>query len=143
MLKTIHTSTDPLLDLVRDDPVRPYLSKEFRVQNHRFVSAWHTDTVKAMCCVSLQDHIPSEETELNTGTDTCTHAVFYTIWSYEPGWAGVLLRATMEYITQNNPQVHTYVTLSPKTEMAKRFHLKNGARLLRQNHNTVNYEYRT
>jgi hypothetical protein len=33
------------------------------------------------------------------------------------------------------------VTLSPKTEMARRFHLKNGAIIFRENIETINYEY--
>jgi hypothetical protein len=32
--------------------------------------------------------------------------------------------------------------LSPKTEMARKFHLKNGARELRENINTINYIYK-
>jgi hypothetical protein len=34
------------------------------------------------------------------------------------------------------------VTLSPKTEMARKFHLKNGAEVFRENPDTVNYLYR-
>jgi hypothetical protein len=37
--------------------------------------------------------------------------------------------------------IKRFVTLSPKTEMAKRFHLKNGAIVFRENEETVNYEY--
>jgi hypothetical protein len=33
------------------------------------------------------------------------------------------------------------VTLSPKTDMARRFHLKNGAAVYRENLETVNYLY--
>jgi hypothetical protein len=33
------------------------------------------------------------------------------------------------------------VTLSPKTDMARKFHLKNGAKIFRENEETVNYEY--
>jgi len=40
------------------------------------------------------------------------------------------------------PGIETYVTLSPKTEMARKFHLKNGARELRENSDTVNYIYK-
>jgi hypothetical protein len=34
------------------------------------------------------------------------------------------------------------VTLSPKTEMARKFHLKNGAEVFRENPDTVNYLYK-
>jgi hypothetical protein len=40
------------------------------------------------------------------------------------------------------PEVTTYVTLSPKTEMARKFHLKNGAEVFQENETTVNYLYR-
>jgi hypothetical protein len=33
------------------------------------------------------------------------------------------------------------VTLSPQTEMARRFHTKNGAETYRQNETSVNYRY--
>ena len=35
-----------------------------------------------------------------------------------------------------------YVTMSPKTEMAMKFHLSNGAVLLRENEETNNFEYK-
>ena len=34
------------------------------------------------------------------------------------------------------------VTLSPLTEMAKNFHLRNGAKLVSVNENTQNFEYK-
>ena len=40
-----------------------------------------------------------------------------------------------------NLTLKRFVTLSPKTELAKRFHLKNGAIVYRENDETVNYEY--
>jgi len=52
-----------------------------------------------------------------------------------------LLRATVAEIQKQFPSVQRFVTLSPKTEMAKRFHTKNGAGVFRENPNTVNYEY--
>jgi len=33
------------------------------------------------------------------------------------------------------------ITLSPLTEMAERFHVKNGAKLLKRNETTQNFEY--
>ena len=38
--------------------------------------------------------------------------------------------------------VTRYVTLSPKTEMATKFHLDNGAILLSENELTLNFEYK-
>jgi len=33
------------------------------------------------------------------------------------------------------------ITMSPKTDMARDFHIRNGATVLRINRTTVNYEY--
>jgi len=37
--------------------------------------------------------------------------------------------------------VKRFITLSPQTEMARRFHLRNGAVVLQVNTTSVNYEY--
>ena len=73
-------------------------------------------------------------------TDANT-AIFYTIWSYAPGAASELLFATVDEIRTQFPTVKRFVTLSPKTEMARKFHLRNGAQVLRENTDTINYEY--
>jgi hypothetical protein len=73
---------------------------------------------------------------VNTNT-----AVFYTIWSYAAGAGKRLIEEATAQIKSEQPEVTTYVTLSPKTEMAKRFHHKNGATTYRENADTVNYLY--
>jgi hypothetical protein len=70
-----------------------------------------------------------------------TTAIFYTIWSYAPGAGVELLRQTVSHIRAQFPTITRFVTLSPKTEMARRFHTKNGAVTFRENLDTVNYEY--
>jgi hypothetical protein len=142
MLSFITSIADPLLDYVKDDPVRPEIPKEFRVGDNRFVSALVEDQVKAMVCVSLQDCVPTTVDELADTAETYTTAIFYTIWSYVPGAGADLLFQTVEQIKSQFPTVERFVTLSPKTEMAKKFHLKNGAEVLQENETTVNYEYR-
>jgi len=47
----------------------------------------------------------------------------------------------MDYLKEHNPNIKRYVTLSPKTEMAKNFHLKNGAKWIAENETTNNFEY--
>ena len=74
--------------------------------------------------------------------ESATTAVFYTIWSYAAGAGRVLIQEAQKSIETEFPGIQTYVTLSPKTEMARRFHLKNGARELRENPNTINYIYK-
>jgi hypothetical protein len=142
MLSFIKDIADPLLDYIRDDPVRPELSKEFRVSKNKFVSVLLEEAPRAMVCVSLHDFIPQQVEDLIQETDSPTTAIFYTIWSYVPGAGSELLRETVEEIQKQFPTVTRFVTLSPKTEMAKRFHLKNGAEVFRENESTVNYEYK-
>lgn len=142
MLKIINSLSDPLLEYIKDDPVRPELSTEFRVSKCKFVGALVEDTPQAIVCVSLHDFIPESVTDLATDTNEPTSAIFYTIWSYAPGAARDLLMATVKEIQNTYPTVTRFVTLSPKTEMAKRFHLKNGAEIFRENIDTINYEYK-
>lgn len=139
----ITDNQDPLLDFVKDDPVRPELSKDFRVGPGRFVSALvDGENPSAMVCVNLLDFVPAEVGELGKEVEEATTAVFYTIWSYAPGAGARLLFETVKKIREQFPTVNTFVTLSPKTEMARRFHHKNGAETLRENEDTVNYLYK-
>ena len=141
MLFFINDIDNPILDYIKDDPVRPELSKEFRVTNHRFVSALVEEKPRAMVCVSIQESIPQTVEDLEEDSTELATAVFYTIWSYEPGAGSELLIKTCEEIKERFPKVKKFVTLSPKTEMAKKFHLKNGAKIHQENTHTINYDY--
>jgi len=142
MLKFITDITDPLLEFIKDDPVRPEIPVDFRVSPNRFVSGLiEGEDPQAMVCVSLCDQVPSSVTELAQEALAPTTAIFYTIWSYAPGAGKELLMQTVDQIKEQFPTVTRFVTLSPKTEMARRFHHKNGAVTLRENEDTVNYEY--
>jgi hypothetical protein len=141
MLQFITQLTDPLLDYLKDDPVRPDIPAEFRVSGNRFVSALVGDQPRAIVCVSLHDFVPIDVDGLKQETTAPNTAIFYTIWSYAPGAGAELLRETVAGIRKQFPSIKNFVTLSPKTELARRFHLKNGARVMRENQDTVNYEY--
>ena len=141
MIRFITQPTDPLLEYIKDDPVRPDIPAEFRVSNNRFISALIEEKPQAMVCVSLHNFVPSAIQELELTTLNADTAIFYTIWSYVPGAGAELLRETVAGIKQHYPGVKNFITLSPKTEMARRFHLKNGARVMRENADTINYEY--
>jgi hypothetical protein len=141
MLSIITDPHSPLLAYIKDDPVRPEIPAEFRVQGKRFISALVSDTPRAIVCVSLHDFVPADVSDLSVDTEQPTTAIFYTIWSYAPGAGVELLRATVNEIRTRYPTITRFVTLSPKTEMARRFHLKNGAIIMRENESTVNYEY--
>lgn len=142
MLHLITSLSDHLLDYVKDDPVRPEISKEFRVQNNRFIAALVEDAKPtSMVCISLHDFIPASVEDLKLAVELPTTAVFYSIWSYAAGSGRKLLQETLGEIKRAYPTVNTFVTLSPKSEMARRFHLKNGAIVFRENSDTINYQY--
>jgi hypothetical protein len=142
MLTFITNPIHQLLQFIKDDPVRPDIPAEFRVSNGRTVVALaEEDKPEAMVCVSFHDFVPESVEDLNKVAEVPTTAVFYTIWSYKPGAGRELLTQAVEQIKQSHPSVNRFVTLSPKTEMARRFHLKNGACVFRENTDTVNYEY--
>ena len=143
MLTFITEITDPLIKFVKDDPVRPEIPTEFRVSPNRFISSIvEGEDPQAMVCVSLCDQVPASVAELAADALQPTTAIFYTIWSYAPGAGQKLLRETVDRIREQFPNITRFVTLSPKTEMARKFHLKNGAEIFRENEDTVNYEYK-
>ena len=143
MLETIKNLTDGFLKLLCDDPVRPSIPSVDRIGSNKDIFVLRDDNqhVKAITCVSYQSTIPTSELELFEKSDHPSIAVFYTIWSYAPGAGRELLLDAVKYIEANDKNIKRFVTLSPKTEMAKRFHLKNGAVIFRENQETVNYEY--
>ena len=142
MLTLIRDNTDPLLDFLKDDPVRPDIPRDFRVSGSRFVATIVEDNKpQAMVCVSLHDFVPTTVEDLSRDSEQPTTAIFYTIWSYAPGAAGTLIFSVVDAIKQQYPTVTRFVTLSPKTPMAQRFHTKNGAFQLQENETTINYEY--
>ena len=141
MLTIINDPQDPLLDYIKDDPVRPEIPREFRVAQNRFVMALVDETPTAMVRVNLLNRVPTTVEDHGESEEPNT-AVFYTIWSYKPGAGRKLLRETVENIKKTYPSVTRFVTLSPKTEMARAFHMRNGAEILSDNATTVNYEYK-
>lgn len=142
MLTFINDLTSPIIDYIKDDPVRPDIPADMRVSKHKFISVLEENNQpKAIVCVSLHDFVPSEVSELFKDPEVPTTAIFYTIWSYAPGAGAELLRGTVEKIKETFPTIIRFVTLSPKTDMARKFHLKNGAIVFRENSDTVNYEY--
>jgi len=143
MLHTITTITEDLEALIRDDPVRPEIPVARRVNgNSRIYMLKDGDQTRAVTCVKFLDAIPAAVDDLAELMGSATTAVFYTIWSYTAGAGRELIVEAQKSIRQEFPSIDTYVTLSPKTEMARRFHLKNGAGIYRENSDTVNYIYK-
>jgi len=133
---------DPIL---LEDPVRPGIWPEERlVDLTRGVWMWIEDKqLAAILCIAFHKTIPTTEEELmDPPSRICLdNAILYSIWSYRKGAGSKLVREYLEMARGQGSPVKRIVTMSPKTEMARNFHYKNGARLLQANEKTVNYEY--
>ena len=132
---------DPVL---LEDPVRPGIWPEERVGWRRDVWALIEDKqVAAILCVAYMNNIPTTEEELMSRSDILVYdnAILYSIWSYRKGAGSKLVREYLEWVRIPDSPIKRVITMSPKTEMARNFHYKNGARLLQANEETVNYEY--
>ena len=143
MLYTMTCITEDLETLITDDPVRPEIPLTDRVNvNSRMYVLKHGDKTEAVTCVKFLNSIPEAVEDMAGLVESATTAVFYTIWSYAAGAGRTLIQEAQKSIEAEFPGIDTYVTLSPKTEMARRFHLKNGAGVYRENSTTINYIYK-
>ena len=138
MLKKL--SLDKVTDLVKDDPVRPHIKASWRVMPAREVyGLYDQDKIRAVICVAYTDEVPTCERDLGwVGTDI---AVFYTVWSYDRGAGRDIVFAVADKIKKTNNDVKRFVTLSPITEMAEKFHLRNGAKFIKKHVECQNFEY--
>jgi hypothetical protein len=144
MLHIINNLQDEFLNLLKDDPVRPEIPAEQRVNENSKIYVLENEAGEplAVTCVKFLSEIPATVDELAKAAVKTNTAVFYTIWSYAAGAGRQLIEEAQAQIKQEIPEVDTFVTLSPKTEMARRFHHKNGAETYRENADTVNYLYK-
>ena len=134
---TLITTTD--LDLTLEDPVRPTIPMSWRQQYE--IWAWMDNDVRtATVCVAWLDSVPDSEDGMLI-MPRGFKAVAYTIWSAAPGAGKKLILALQEQIKEN-PLCEGMYTLSPPTEMARKFHINNGARVYRINESTINYQYK-
>ena len=131
------TNTD--LDLSTEDPVRPAIPMSWRQQQE--IWAWIVDGQReATVCVAWCDSVPDSE-EVLLITPRGHKAVAYSIWSSRAG-AGSKLITAVQTKLQADPLCEGIFTVSPQTELARKFHITNGARIYRFNATTVNYQYR-
>jgi hypothetical protein len=133
--------------LFKDDPVRPHLTEEFRLSNNRLgLALIDNNNCKAAVCIAISNEVPIDEIELEEFSSERTDieksiAIFYTIWSYDKGFGRKMLFKAVDWLQKNKPKIKRFVTLSPKNNMARNFHLKNGAKELNVNNDSLNFEY--
>ena len=128
---------------VDEDPVRGDLDLNFRLTANRSIFVLANSSYESAICVAFTNEVPTtvDELDLLSKAADGNIAVFYTVWSKRPRAGRDLVFAVSDYITENLEHVKRFVTLSPKTNMAYRFHTMNGASLIQENTMTDNYEY--
>jgi len=118
------------------DPVRPHIKPEVKNAPGREV---YTLDSKAFICIAYCESVPGSEEELLTSRIGPV-AVPYTVWSFEKGFGRDIIFALRDLL-QDTYRVDRLVTLSPKTQEAKDFHLGLGATHLRETDWANNFEY--
>ena len=140
---------------ISEDPVRPELDNLFRTSYGRKIfGVKFKDEIYAVMCFAFTDEIPKsvEELELlskdaflkNVQRDpnkVGRIAIAYTVWSKKKGGGKLIVKEVYKMIKKSN-HLNRLVTLSPLTDMARKFHLRNGAVELQVNENTQNFEYK-
>jgi hypothetical protein len=142
-------SLEQVYALCQDDPVRAHIPADQRLQPGKdvFVLRDDQENITAVICIAYTNTVPKDERELEyyahaAGQDGQhgSIAVAYTVWSYARGSGREIVLRTRDWIKQNTP-VTRLVTLSPLTEMAERFHIRNGATLVAVHPYAQNFEY--
>ena len=70
-------------------------------------------------------------------------AIAYTVWSNKKGGGKLIVKEVFKMIKKSN-HLNRLVTLSPLTEMARNFHLRNGAEEIQsmKKHKTLSINYK-
>ena len=139
---------------ITEDPVRPELDVEFRRSYGRKIyGVKYKKEICAIMCFGFTNEIPTTVNELDLMTKDAylksalrdqnigQIAIAYTVWSKKKGGGKLIVKEVFKMIKKSN-HLNRLVTLSPLTEMARNFHLNNGAKELRVNEETQNFEYK-
>ena len=138
---------------IKEDPVRPELDNIFRRSYGRKIfGVKYKGEIHAVMCFAYTNQIPKNVDEL----DKFSHdaflqsaqrdqnvgqiAIAYTVWSKKKGGGKLIVKEVFKKIKASN-HLNRLITLSPLTDMATKFHKKNGAKLLQINETTQNFEY--
>tara|TARA_B100000029_G_C17344885_1_gene876637 strand:- start:143 stop:724 length:582 start_codon:yes stop_codon:yes gene_type:complete len=137
-----------------EDPIRPELDNEFRTSYGRKIyGVKYKGQIHAVMCFAFTNKIPKSVDELDMlSKDAFLQstlrdqrvgkiAIAYTVWSKKKGGGKLIVKEVFKMIKKSN-HLNRLVTLSPLTEMATNFHLRNGAKLLSVNDTTQNFEYK-
>ena len=137
-----------------EDPVRPELDNVFRKSYGRKIyGVKYMGEIHAVMCFAYTNKVPKNVDELGKLSHDAylqsaqrdqnigQIAIAYTVWSKKRGGGKLIVKEVFKKIKKSN-HLNRLVTLSPLTEMATKFHTRNGAKLLQINETTQNFEYK-
>ena len=136
-----------------EDPVRPELDNTFRTScGRKIYGVKYKNEIHAVMCFAFTNKVPKDVVQLDKfsqdaflqstqrGQTVGQIAIAYTVWSKKRGGGKLIVKEVFKKIKKSN-HLNRLVTLSPLTDMATKFHLRNGAKLLQVNESTQNFEY--
>ena len=143
----------PFID-VKEDPVRPELDLQFRQSYGRKIIGLKDDVgeIAAIMCFAFTNEVPKTVEEMEKMSyDAALQsvhragvqgsiAIAYTVWARKKGGGRAIVNEVYKSVKQSN-NLNRLVTLSPLTDMARNFHIKNGAKELQVNETSQNFEY--
>lgn len=145
LLHLINDSNDPLVARFSEDPVRPEIPWNLRVGSSNTACFALLDPQslepQAIVCTVFLDFVPTCSAELFCTSSGSKYQIFYTIWSYVSGSGADLLNSVLKWTQSHKSGVQGFYTLSPCSSLARKFHLRNGASVYRENPTSVNYCY--
>ena len=138
---------------IEEDPVRPELDNNFRTgYGRKIYGVEYLGEIHAVMCFAYTNKVPKSVDELEKlSTDAFLQtamrdqsggqiAIAYTVWSKKKGGGKLIVKEVFKKIKKSN-HLNRLVTLSPLTDMATKFHERNGAKLIQINETTQNFEY--
>ena len=129
---------------IQDDPIRPDLSNEFRNSNGRkMFGLKFNDEIEGVVCIAFTNEIPSTIKELELMSikeGESKIAIAYTLWSLKKGAGKKIMKELLRYMKEKN-HLDSVMTLSPLTPMATHYHIRNGAKLIKINPTSQNFQY--
>jgi hypothetical protein len=137
-----------------EDPVRPELDLAFRQAYGRKIFGLKDEEgdICAIMCFAFTNKVPKTVEEMDVlSKDAAMQAIHragmqgdiaiaYTVWAKKKGGGRAIVNEVYKMVKESN-HLNRLVTLSPLTDMARNFHLKNGAKELQVNDTTQNFEY--
>tara|TARA_B100002052_G_scaffold294863_1_gene320351 strand:+ start:449 stop:1045 length:597 start_codon:yes stop_codon:yes gene_type:complete len=137
-----------------EDPVRPELDNKFRTSYGRKIyGVKYQNEIHAVMCFAFTNKIPKSVKDLDLMSKDAflqsaqrdqkvgKIAIAYTVWSKKKGGGKLIVKEVFKMIKKSN-HLNRLITLSPLTDMARNFHLRNGAIEIQVNESTQNFEYK-